>query len=570
MLKRLMSIVMVGIFALLAASCSLSDDTVAKVGNYAISKVEFEEQLKRKFPEKESYIDVPKEEKMKILDQMLMQKLKLTDAYDSKLQEDGAIITNFESHKENLYAKKYFEKIVVDKLVTEEELRASFDLQKDRINVSHILISYKGISRSPATRTMDEAIALSKEIVEKARAGEDFAELAQKYSDDRTVGKNKGSLGFLTPGKMVPEFEKAAYKLNAGEISDPVLTIYGYHIIKLDDKKPNDAFKFAQYDREKENLKKIFFQAYRDTARIMWDAHIAAVKKKTSFRIADGNIETLVNSSIEKSGKSGGLKIEDYTDQEKTMVLAEWSGKTLTLNDLFQAYSSTIMRMKSTLMSVEGLRGVTENYAVRKMLLADAIKIGVNKDPDVVGILNQMLEQPMITAIEKKQVMDKVKIEDEDLLKYYEENKNEFILPEELEIWELFLKDEAKAKKVSKLAKSGQNFEKLVEKYSEDPGIKKKNGYLGFRTINSRENVATTAFKLGPNKISDPFRFRNGWVVIKTGKLNPETIRSFESAKQLVTSKVRGLKIRERRAQWENELKEKYSVKINQDLLEKI
>ncbi|MGD9899634.1 MAG: peptidylprolyl isomerase, partial [Calditrichaceae bacterium] len=500
----------------------------------------------------------------------LMQKYKLTEAYDYKLDEDASIITNFESHKEQLYAKKYFEKFIVDKLVSEKDLRETFDLQKDQISVSHILISYKGIDRSPATRTKDEAIALSEEIVKKARAGEDFAVLALQYSDDATVRKNKGNLGFLTAGKMLPEFQKAAYKLNVGEISDPVKTKFGYHIIKLEDKKPNNAFKYAKYEQEKENLKKLFFQAYKDTARKMWDAHIATTKKENSLKISDENIEKTVKASIEKGKMSGSLKIDDYTDQEKNTVLAEWSGSALTLNDLFKAYNNTIMKMKSTLTTFEGLKGVTENYAVRKMLLSDAIKKGINKDPEVVKILDDMLEQPMSSAIEKKQVMDKVKIEDADLLKYYENNKNEFILPEEIEIWEIYLKDEAKAKKVSKLAKSGQNFEKLVETYSEDKGMKKRKGYLSFRTIHSRENVSETAFKLGANKISDPIQFRNGWIVIKTGKLNPETIRSFESAKPMATSKVRELKIRERRTQWENELKEKYSVKINQELLEKI
>ncbi|MGD9899996.1 MAG: hypothetical protein AB7T22_12805, partial [Calditrichaceae bacterium] len=144
MLKKLLSVVLVGIFAVLTVSCSLSDDTVAKVGKYEISKAEFEKQLERKFPEKETYTDVPKEEKMKILDQMLMQKYKLAEAYDFKLDEDASIITNFESHKEQLYAKKYFEKFIVDKLVSEKDLRETFDLQKDQIRVSHILISYKG------------------------------------------------------------------------------------------------------------------------------------------------------------------------------------------------------------------------------------------------------------------------------------------------------------------------------------------------------------------------------------------------------------------------------------------
>jgi foldase protein PrsA len=75
------------------------------------------------------------------------------------------------------------------------------------------------------------------EIYARAKAGEDFAKLAQENSQDPGTAANGGDLGFFGKGKMVPEFEEAAFKLNVGEISEPVRTVYGYHIIKVTDKK---------------------------------------------------------------------------------------------------------------------------------------------------------------------------------------------------------------------------------------------------------------------------------------------------------------------------------------------
>src|SRR5262249_60356727 len=69
-------------------------------------------------------------------------------------------------------------------------------------------------------------------------AGADFAELAKKYSEDEASAKQGGDLDYFGKGRMVPEFDQVVFSMEAGTISDPVKTQYGYHIIKLVDKKP--------------------------------------------------------------------------------------------------------------------------------------------------------------------------------------------------------------------------------------------------------------------------------------------------------------------------------------------
>ena len=69
-------------------------------------------------------------------------------------------------------------------------------------------------------------------ILEKIKKGEKFGKLAKEFSTDKGSGKKEGNLGYFTKGMMVKPFEDAAFKLQVGEISDPIKTEFGYHIIK--------------------------------------------------------------------------------------------------------------------------------------------------------------------------------------------------------------------------------------------------------------------------------------------------------------------------------------------------
>lgn len=110
---------------------------------------------------------------------------------------------------------------------------AGFAQVPSQLSASHILIQYDGSSSAPkeVTRSKEEALALATKIVKMARAeGADFAALAMEYSDGPS-GPKGGSLGTFKPKQMVAPFSNAVLALEIGEVSDPVETQFGYHII---------------------------------------------------------------------------------------------------------------------------------------------------------------------------------------------------------------------------------------------------------------------------------------------------------------------------------------------------
>ena len=101
----------------------------------------------------------------------------------------------------------------------------------EQVRASHILLKTEGKD--------DAAVkAKAEDLLKQAKAGSDFAELAKKHSEDEGSAKNGGDLDYFQRGKMVAEFDQAAFAMQPGQVSDLVKTQYGYHIIKLVDRKP--------------------------------------------------------------------------------------------------------------------------------------------------------------------------------------------------------------------------------------------------------------------------------------------------------------------------------------------
>jgi peptidyl-prolyl cis-trans isomerase C len=164
---------------------------------------------------------------------------------------------------------------------SDEDARAFYEKNPDKfkqdemIRASHILLM---VDEKADAATKKQKRAEIDKILKRARAGEDFAKLAKAHSQDGSAAQG-GDLNYFTHGRMVPPFEQAAFALKTGEISDVVTTQFGYHIIKVTDRRPPATVPLATVNAQlKEFLTQ---QKKKDRA----DAFIAGLKQKSKIEV---------------------------------------------------------------------------------------------------------------------------------------------------------------------------------------------------------------------------------------------------------------------------------------------
>jgi peptidyl-prolyl cis-trans isomerase SurA len=171
-----------------------------------------------------------KEKIEEYLDLFIKFKLKVAEAERRGLDTTAAFKKEFNTYRDELRKPYLPDSRLVDSLV-----QLTYERMKEEVNASHILVYVK-----PDATDEEERNALQKitDIRSKAMKGEDFGTLAASFSDDPSAKTNKGNLGYFTALQMVYPFEVAAYTTNVGEISQPVRTRFGFHILKVENRRP--------------------------------------------------------------------------------------------------------------------------------------------------------------------------------------------------------------------------------------------------------------------------------------------------------------------------------------------
>lgn len=252
-MRKIATTMGLALILILFAACSDQEkpdpEIIATTEYGEITKEQFYNELKERFGEDvlkemitrqilENKMDVNSKDEFAELDKEIEDmRDQLGNQFDELIKQQGFKTT--EDYRYVLYLSKLeYNFATSDIEVTEDDVREYYERLQEEIHARHILVKEK---------------ETAEEIIERYNNGEEFAALAEEYGTDGTA-KNGGTLGYFTAGKMVKPFEDAVYALEVGEISEPVQTDFGWHVIFVEDRRENET-DIGEFDEVKDYLR---------------------------------------------------------------------------------------------------------------------------------------------------------------------------------------------------------------------------------------------------------------------------------------------------------------------------
>jgi parvulin-like peptidyl-prolyl isomerase len=257
-----------------------ADPVVLTIGSLKVTKGEYETFINALPPQIQTEAKGPN--KRKVAEQYAELRMMAEEARKRKIDQQAATKAQIAFQVDQMLAQMLFRDLQATVKVDDAAVAKYFDEHKseyEEVKARHILVRFKD-SRVPLREGQkelsdDEAKAKATELKKKLDAGADFAATAKAESDDTGTGAQGGDLGQFGRGQMVPEFDTAAFAQPIGKVGDPVRSAFGYHLIKVDERKSKSLADM------KEQIEK---QLRPELAK----AEVEAIKKTNSIGVDEG------------------------------------------------------------------------------------------------------------------------------------------------------------------------------------------------------------------------------------------------------------------------------------------
>ena len=422
---------------------------------------------------------------------------------------------------------------VTDRKPAEPEIRAS-----------HILIRTNG----PDTT---EAYASAQDLLAKVKAGEDFDALATQYSEDTGSGKNGGDLNFFPKDRMVPAFGEAAYNLvNIGDVSDVVKTRFGYHIIKLTDRKSLPTYDEA-YDEVKKIVKRLPRAAQREEelGQKFRDENGSTVDAAQITNLVAGVLEDSLMMHLQTNG---------FGETGAESVIGTIGSSNFTAGQFTEWLKS--LRPMPQIKTRAQL-----DKQVERFLNVKAIDVASNsledRNKEFKELMNEYRDGIILFRVMEDSVWNKATADTAGQLAFYNSKKDSYQFPERKRVLSFYSSKDSLLKVIDASLKAGESIDMVY--YGEEDSIFKVDTTFVSDSTNS---IYDRALPLAPGNATEIAAYRRGHILLYVDGLEAPRQKSFSEARAEVITGYQDKLEKE----WVSKLRARYNAKVYPERLKGI
>jgi peptidyl-prolyl cis-trans isomerase SurA len=417
------------------------------------------------------------------------------------------------------------------------------------MEVAHIYLSLPINAPDSLDKEKSERI---QRIYEEIQGGMKFEEAVKAYSEDRGSAQRDGKLSKFTVNRIVPEFVETVKSLEVGEISKPVRTVYGYHIIKLIGTEAPGSF-----EEEKTKLSERLAKDSR--AQKSEQAVITQIKNENNFKANEANLQSFI-SQLDSTFVSGKWEAPEGLSNDNSLFKL---GKQNFTNTDFIAFIKGKQSKQENLNAAQYARQLFSEFTDQSSLDYEDSQLE-KKYPEFAALMEEYRDGILLFDLMDKEVWSKAVKDTIGLEEFYEANKNNYLWGKRAEATIYSITKAEDVARVKAILETGLTDEALLEKLDQDSirsvRIKKgkfERGDNNYVDMISWEAGLSDELKTNVDKMSVFVRIHQ--------VLEPEP-KALNEARGLITSDYQTAL----EQQWVNRLREKYPVSVNQKVFDKV
>lgn len=427
---------------------------------------------------------------------------------------------------------------------------------KGEVKVAQILIA------SPESKG-EAGLAAARKRVDSVqndlKKGMSFEDAVKKYSDDKYSVNDNGVLPTFGVGRMTPDFEKAAFGLkNPGDVSEPIKTSYGYHIIKLVAKYPLKPF-----DSLQSQIKRKIDNDSRSI--VAHDVFMGKIKQKNGFKEYPENLQAIVDvvTKLPDTGKNANMfKASDYTQMSKPLFTL--AGKNYLQSDWF-GYAENLTRGR-----IMGPKQAVV-YDIYKMYVNTVVNDLeehnlADEQPEFRNLMTEYRDGIMLFELMDRNVWGKASKDTTGLKAFYETRKNKFMWEPGFTGTVFHFKNENALKLGLKFMDKGMKDDEVYKKVATDSipdAVTMQHGHFEFSKFTEAPQSA-----IAKGKYTTPKKNEDGtYTVVRAEEVyNTPTTKTLDEARGYAVAEYQDTLEK----QWNDEMRSKYPVKVNDATLKSI